>query len=66
MNDLILFRPGKTAPRPATDGSGARILFFTGVRYQRMSEEAEATAAPPTREPREGGATSANKRGRRR
>jgi hypothetical protein len=43
MGDVILFRlrkrPGSTR---STEGEGraGQILFFTGVRYQRMSETA--------------------------
>ena len=52
MGDLIAFR----SPRPSGDakpsGIGAEILFFTGVRYQRMSDETP-TASPKPRNPRE-------------
>ena len=52
MGDLIAFR----SPRPTGDarppGIGAEIFFFTGVRYQRMSDEAQPSSAKP-RKPRE-------------
>jgi hypothetical protein len=52
MGDLIAFR----SPRPSGDatpsGIGAEILFFTGVRYQRTSDEAPPASAKP-RKPRD-------------
>ena len=44
MSDLIRFQPAKPPRRSAPDDRGAQILFFTGVRYQRMSEDARAPA----------------------
>ena len=40
--NILLFRRG-AAPhraRPEVDLHGGRILFFTGVRYERMRDEA--------------------------
>jgi hypothetical protein len=45
VNDLIRFQPAKRPDRPVPDHHGAQILFFTGVRYQRMSED--APSPPP-------------------
>ncbi len=44
MSDLIRFQPAKTPRRSAPDDRGAQILFFTGVRYQRISEDQRAPA----------------------
>ncbi|HEX9168397.1 MAG TPA: hypothetical protein VF886_05640 [Roseiarcus sp.] len=44
MSDVIRFQPAKAPPRSAPDDRGAQILFFTGVRYQRMSEDPRAPA----------------------
>ena len=46
MGELIPFRPAGRAPRSAARCGGAEILFFTGVRYERVREEPEA-ARPP-------------------
>ena len=45
MSDVIRFRPAKSPRRSAPDDRGAQILFFTGVRYQRMSEDPRAPRA---------------------
>ena len=42
MSDVIRFQPAKATPRSAPDDHGAQILFFTGVRYQRLNEEQRA------------------------
>jgi hypothetical protein len=44
MSDVIRFQPAKASRRSAPDDCGAQILFFTGVRYQRMSEDQRAPA----------------------
>jgi len=44
MSDVIRFHPVNGRRRSAPDDRGAQILFFTGVRYQRMSEELRALA----------------------
>jgi hypothetical protein len=49
MNDLIRFQPAKRLRRSAPDDRGAQILFFTGVRYQRMSEDARSPEPPVSR-----------------
>lgn len=39
MGEVIMFRPrpgGNSTGAPAT--TGAQIMFFTGVRYERMAE----------------------------
>jgi hypothetical protein len=42
MGDVVLFslRKQQTSPVRAPLGATAEIMFFTGVRYQRMSESA--------------------------
>jgi hypothetical protein len=45
MNNVILFRPADSPRRMASGDRGAEILFFTGVRYQRMGESPPAPAA---------------------
>ena len=43
MNNVIHFRPANSPRRMASgDRGAAQILFFTGVRYQRWSEDARA------------------------
>ncbi len=43
MNNVIHFRPANRPRRMASgDRGAAQILFFTGVRYQRWSEDAHA------------------------
>jgi hypothetical protein len=42
MSDVIRFQPAKTPGRSAPDDRSAQILFFTGVRYQRMSDDQRA------------------------
>jgi hypothetical protein len=65
MGDLIAFR----SPRPSGDakpsGIGAEILFFTGVRYQRTTEDPPSPIAPP-RPPQHGGDAAGPGRGKRR
>ncbi len=41
MNNIVDFRTGPARPRRSilVTEDGARILFFTGVRYSRESEE---------------------------
>ena len=44
MNNVIHFRPASSPRRLSWgDCGGAQILFFTGVRYQRWSEDAQAS-----------------------
>lgn len=43
MNNVILFRPANSPRRAASgDRGAAQILFFTGVRYQRWSQDGRA------------------------
>jgi hypothetical protein len=45
LNNVIHFQPPSGPRRMASgDRRGAQILFFTGVRYQRWSEDAPAPA----------------------
>jgi hypothetical protein len=44
MSEVIRFQPAKAPRHSAPDDRGAQILFFTGVRYQRMSEDQRAPA----------------------
>jgi hypothetical protein len=44
MSDVIRLQPAKAPRRSAYDGRGAQILFFTGVRYERMNEDKRAAA----------------------
>jgi hypothetical protein len=44
MNNVIRFPPASRRCRLATGDRGAQILFFTGVRYQRMSEDPRTQA----------------------
>ena len=44
MSDVIRFQPAKAPRRSTPDDRSAQILFFTGVRYQRMSEDQRAPA----------------------
>ena len=57
MNNLIRFQPANSRRRLAPGERGAQILFFTGVRYQRMSEEtcASASQSRTARRNRQGG-----------
>jgi hypothetical protein len=54
MNNVIRFRPANSPRRTASGDRGAEILFFTGVRYQRMSEDARAPQSQPARRKRQG------------
>ena len=45
LNNVIHFRSANSPRRMASDDRGAaQILFFTGVRYQRWSEDADPPA----------------------
>jgi len=56
MGELILFRSA-TGPRKETAerGEAARILFFTGVRYQRAPEPDSGAEGGDSDAPRSGG-----------
>jgi hypothetical protein len=45
MNNVIRFRPANSHRRLASGGCGAQILFFTGVRYQRWTDEPQTQSA---------------------
>ena len=47
MGELVLFRPagGLERKNPAARDQGARILFFTGVRYQRANAPIDPSGA---------------------
>jgi hypothetical protein len=48
MNNIIQFRLANSARRVASGDRGvAQILFFTGVRYQRWSDDTHAQAKEP-------------------
>ena len=53
MGEIILFRPREGQARKTRSsavGAGAQIMFFTGVRYERMQEPAQQegdSGAPP-------------------
>lgn len=48
MGDLIVMTRPTASRRPLPNGAEAAILFFTGVRYSRLSDE----VAPETTTPR--------------
>jgi hypothetical protein len=53
MTDLIRFQPANNNRPSAPIDGGAKILFFTGVRYCRMSEDQLApTPKAPCSAPR--------------
>jgi hypothetical protein len=54
MGDLIAFRSQRSSGQARSSGTGAEILFFTGVRYQRMTEVAPSSIATP-QQPQPGG-----------
>jgi hypothetical protein len=54
MNNVIRFRPANNPRRTASGDRGAQILFFTGVRYQRWSDDASVSAPQQTRDRRKG------------
>ena len=52
LNNVIRFRPANTRRPMAAGDRGAQILFFTGVRYQRVSEDPHAPGGQPRRDRR--------------
>ena len=50
MGELIMLRPrtGQDSQAKAPLESGAKIIFFTGVRYERMVEPREESDPAPT------------------
>jgi hypothetical protein len=66
MSEVIRFQPAR-APRHSTpDDRAAEILFFTGVRYQRMSEDHRAPAPQPANVAQQHGEGGGGDRTRRR
>jgi hypothetical protein len=65
MGDLIAFRSQRPSGQARPSGLGAEILFFTGVRYQRMNEDLPSPNATP-QHPQEGGKGGGPSRARRR
>jgi hypothetical protein len=65
MGDLIAFRSQRPSGQARPSGLGAEILFFTGVRYQRMSEEPPSSNAAP-QHPQESGKRGGPGRAKRR
>jgi len=63
MSNVLAFRPasagGPAAARPAS--AAAEIILFPGVRYERMTEEADTGP-----EPRRGGGQETRRRAKRR
>jgi hypothetical protein len=57
MGELLLFRPAGGLERKncASRDQDARILFFTGVRYQRASGPGDPSGASDSRAPPSGG-----------
>ena len=66
MSEVIRFQPAKAPRHSAPDDRGAEILFFTGVRYQRMSEDERAPAPQPACVGQQQGEGGAGDRTRRR
>lgn len=64
MGDLIPFRRAGDAPRSPGPCGGAEILFFTGVRYERLREGPEAARPPDTPLAGGKGRLRRNRRGR--
>ena len=54
-NNVILFRPANTRRPMAACDRGAQILFFTGVRYQRVNEDPPGGQPRRERRKRQGG-----------
>jgi len=65
MGDLIAFRSQSFSGQARSGGTGAEILFFTGVRYQRMTEDSPPSNAEP-QQPQQGGKSGGPGRARRR
>ena len=47
MGELIAFRLPRRSVDARPSRSGAQILFFTGVRYERMTEYTPASLVAP-------------------
>jgi hypothetical protein len=57
MGEIVSFRPqeGKVRKSASADAPGAQILFFTGVRYERMAESKPARIEGDSGAPQSGG-----------
>jgi hypothetical protein len=69
MGDVILLRPrtGQSRKYQASQAqAGARIVFFTGVRYERMQETVPSVGAGDSGAPPAGGLGGAGRGKRRR
>jgi len=58
MGEIVSFRPQEglaRKSRASTGTSGAQILFFTGVRYERMAEVKPALVESDSGAPQSGG-----------
>jgi hypothetical protein len=68
MGELVRFRPAEGPERKnnAPRDQGARILFFTGVRYQRASEPCDPSGASDSQAPSSGGVGRVGGGGRKR
>ena len=62
MSDVIRFQPAKATPRSAPDDHGAQILFFTGVRYQRLNEQRAPRPKASSQRQGEGGGSDRTRR----
>jgi hypothetical protein len=62
MGEVVLYRPreGQSRKNIFTARSGGQVVFFTGVRYERMPDAGDS-GAPPA-----GGLGGAGRGGRRR
>lgn len=51
MSNILIFRPvsGQARTQPPPVQGDAAILFFTGVRYERHADEADARGAASSR-----------------
>jgi hypothetical protein len=68
MGELVRFRPAEGLERKnnAPRDQDARILFFTGVRYQRARDPHEPSAAGGSQAPSSGGVGRVGGGGKRR
>ncbi len=58
MGEIVSFRPQRGQVRKssaAAEGPGAEILFFTGVRYERIAEAKPAQVEGDSGAPKSGG-----------
>jgi hypothetical protein len=62
MGDLIAFRTPRHRGREPPRGGTAQILFFTGVRYERVIDDGRPVVKPPSA-PQQRGGRKGKKRG---